>query len=873
MTPERWQQIKPLFQSAIERPPAERTAYLDQVCVGDPGLRSEVATLISAYEQAGDDVAALGAEVAATMLAETEGGSIAAQRLGAYQIISQIGRGGMGEVYCARDTKLDRIVALKILPKQVAADQDRMRRFVREAKAASALNHPNVATIHEIGEADGVSYLVMEYVEGETLTAKITGQALETAEILEIGLQVADALDEAHSKGITHRDIKPQNIMLTRRAQVKVLDFGLAKISRAAGQEVVSDLSTPGMLMGTVPYMSPEQALGRDVDQRSDLFSLGVVLYEMTARCRPFTGASATEIIDRILHAQPEPIGRFNEQTPAELERIVNRCLEKERESRYQSARALLLDLRKLRRELESGMAVTVAASREKERRRRALRRLLTMGTLAILMVVAVVYALLLRNEPAVFQPEIKSLAVLPLKSTGGQASDEYLGVGIADTIITKVSQIGDLRVRPSSTVRKYANQEVDSREAARQLQVEAVLELSVQRANDRLRVNLNLLRVADGASLWSDSFNVSFADIFAVQDEVSQQVARRLRFTLSPTEAARLARRYTSNPVAYEYYLRGSYSFDKGRSAVHARTDIETAVTMLEKAIEADPKYALARARLAYACSWMALHIDPDNRVWLERVRSELRQAEALDPQIAEAHVVRFNLLWSAHENWQIEEAIRELRRAQQLNPNESHGELGMLYFHLGLEEPTLRALQRALEIDPANQTVLARFVEGSALLGRNDEAIAASARGFNRLGPPLALLWKNQMEDAGRAINEGIARNPNDMNMRSARARLLALKGEFQQAETEIAPLIASYKNDRAYHHFTYDAAAIHALAGKSQTAIEFLKQTVEAGMPNYPLFARDPHLDRIRKEPAFIQFMSDLKTRWDRYQREFK
>lgn len=360
MTPERWQQIKPIFQSAIEHPPAERASYLNQACVSNPSLRGEVEALIFAHERAGDDFAVLGAAVAATMLRDTAAGSMIDHRLGPYQIIRQIGRGGMGSVYLARDSRLGRKVALKLLPAQFTTDAERVRRFEQEARAAAAINHPNVATIYDIGEHDGAIFIAMEYVEGETLAAKINGHPLAAAEIVESGLQVADALDEAHAKGVTHRDIKPANLMLTPRGQIKVLDFGLAKITRPERQAVASDISAvsiteTGVVMGTASYMSPEQALGQEVDHRSDIFSLGVVLYEMTTGRRPFAGMSATEIIDRILHAQPEPLVRFNERAPAELERIVNRCIAKQRERRYQSAGELLLDLRQLRRELASG--------------------------------------------------------------------------------------------------------------------------------------------------------------------------------------------------------------------------------------------------------------------------------------------------------------------------------------------------------------------------------------------------------------------------------------------------------------------------------------------------------------------------------------
>src|SRR5215510_1023343 len=350
MNPERWRQVDQLLGAALERAPAERAAFISEACGGDDSLRREVEALLAFEGEAKSFIEAPAYAVVAPLIVGDDGQSLLGKTIGHYQIISLLGKGGMGEVYRARDTKLDRAVALKILSDEMSADRERIRRFSREARAASALNHPNVAHIYEIGEAEGVSFIAMEYVEGQTLASKINGHPLEVGEIVEIGSQIADALDEAHSKEITHRDIKPANVMLNERGQVKVLDLGLAKIARPREQPVASDISTmaktaPGVVMGTVPYMSPEQALGREVDHRSDLFSLGVALYEMATGRLPFTGENTSQTLDRILHSQPEAMARFNYDAPAELERIVRKCLEKERERRYQSARELLVDL------------------------------------------------------------------------------------------------------------------------------------------------------------------------------------------------------------------------------------------------------------------------------------------------------------------------------------------------------------------------------------------------------------------------------------------------------------------------------------------------------------------------------------------------
>lgn len=367
MKSERWRQIDEVFQAALERGPEERAAFIGEACGDDDSLRLEVEKLLAADGEAGSLIETPAYAVAAPMIVGDDAPTLLGKTISHYQIIAPLGKGGMGEVYRARDIRLDRTVALKILPAEIAADKDRMPRFVREAKAASALNHPNVAHIYEIGEENGLSFIAMEYVEGQTLAAKINGQPLTVNEIVEIASQIADALDEAHGKGITHRDIKPANVMLNERGQVKVLDFGLAKVARPAEQPVGSDISTmaktaPGVVMGTVPYMSPEQALGQAVDHRSDIFSLGVVLYEMATGRLPFTGANTSETLDRILHSQPDAMARFNYDVPAELERIVRKCLEKERERRYQSARELLVDLKNLKRDSDAMIRSTAKA-------------------------------------------------------------------------------------------------------------------------------------------------------------------------------------------------------------------------------------------------------------------------------------------------------------------------------------------------------------------------------------------------------------------------------------------------------------------------------------------------------------------------------
>jgi serine/threonine protein kinase len=386
MDPERWQEIEQLCHSALELESNRREAFLKEACAGDEELRREVESLLAQHIEAEDFIEEPALKVAAKGMASDPSQSLLGQQLGPSKILSMLGAGGMGEVYLGQDSRLERTVAVKVLPTELASDPDRMRRFIREARAASALKHPNVATIYEIGESDTVQFIAMEYIEGQTLVTKISGRALETAEILNIGIQVADALDEAHGKGIIHRDIKPANIMLTPRDQVKVLDFGLAKVTQPNDQALSSDVTVVstemGMVMGTAPYMSPEQALGKELDPRTDIFSLGVVLYEMATGRLPFSGTSASDTVDQILRREPEAIARFNYNVPTDLERIVRKCLAKDRERRYQSARELLVDLRNLKRHIDSQ---AVSVERTTPSRSPSRRLALFAGALAIL--------------------------------------------------------------------------------------------------------------------------------------------------------------------------------------------------------------------------------------------------------------------------------------------------------------------------------------------------------------------------------------------------------------------------------------------------------------------------------------------------------
>ncbi|MDQ3175434.1 MAG: hypothetical protein M3Q91_17280, partial [Acidobacteriota bacterium] len=499
-------------------------------------------------------------------------------------------------------------------------------------------------------------------------------------------------------------------------------------------------------------------------------------------------------------------------------------------------------------------------------------RTLILTALVGMLMMAGLVFALFFRqgSTPAP-RSEIKSLAVLPLKSLNREAGDDYLGLGIADTIITKVSQVGELTVRPTSAVRKYADQEIDSLEAARQLQADSVLDGTFLHAGDRLRVSVNLLRVRDGASLWAESFDMRFTDIFAIQDEVSKEVAARLRLKLSPAEQARLAKRHTTNPEAYSYYTKAMYHFSKRGLTGDPQEETDTAIDLFKKAIELDSNYALAHAQLGYAYAWIA-DVNEGGPGLIASAKEELRVAERLDPQLAEVHVARSFIAWSHYEGWQIEAAIREARLAKQLNPNLANIILAWLYYHAGLEEQSTKEYEYALEQDPTSDTVKRSYHHMYLSLARPDEGRALNQRLFNR-GPDIRYYLETRMlKEAAPLIEQAYVKNPDGSWERVERGLLLALQGKHREAQAEVPRIIEKIPRNKTSHHYTYDLARIYALDGKSEEALKWLRKTVNEGFPCYPLFGRDSFLDPIRRDPAFTQFMAEMKTRWEGYRREF-
>src|SRR6266542_1425483 len=734
MNPDQWQRIDQLFHFALERNDGERTAFLAQACVGDDQLRREVESLLASHEQAASFIEVPAGDAAAGLLAERRALLTPGTMVKRYQILGLLGKGGMGEVYLAEDTELHRRIALKILPSDFTRDPDRVRRFVQEAHAASALNHPNIVTIHEIGQLDGAHFIVTEYIEGQTLGERLRAGQMQLADTVDVAIQVASALDAAHAEGIVHRDIKPENIMLRRDGYVKVLDFGLAKLTESQVQSQDLKIETdalvgtnPGIVMGTVGYMSPEQARGLPVDARSDLWSLGVVLYEMVAGRVPFAGETPSHVIVSILESEPPPLAHDTE-VPAELEVIIGKALRKNREERYQTANDLVLDLKSLRRSLEaqrwkrplhadrSGEAATksdeqaaihqstasttdvVAArltssaeylvSEIKRHKGGAL-----FGSVGMIMVLATfAYFFYFNGRGQYFAmggEPIDSVAVLPFVNVSGDPNTEYLSDGISESIINGLSPLPGVRVMSLNSVLRYKGKQIDTQVWGRDLNVRAVLISRLVQQGDNLAISTELVDVRDNRRLWGEQYSRKLSDILMVQEEIARQISEKLRLRLSGEQKKQLAKHYTQNTEAYLLYQQGREHLRR-----RTRADIEEGIKLLEEAIREDPAYALARVQLAYVYDDFSSPLPLKER--RQKIESLLLKALELDNDLAEAHAVLSGIRqddgdWVAGE--------RECKRALDLDPNSfmAHGFYASFLQRMGRHDEAIGEWKRA--------------------------------------------------------------------------------------------------------------------------------------------------------------------------------
>ena len=681
MKPERWQKVEQIYHAALEREEGQRATFLKEACGGDDSLRREVESLLAQEGATGSFLEAPALEVAARGLAEeqarSEGdeGGMVGKTLSRYRVLGKLGAGGMGEVYRAHDERLDRDVALKVLPTHTLADEASRKRFRKEALALSKLNHPNIATVHDFDTQDGVDFLVMEYVSGTTMSEKLAAGALAEPEVVRLGLQVAEGLAAAHDHGVVHRDLKPGNLRLTSDNRLKILDFGLAKLVRPVVDTAatMSQTETPAGA-GTLPYMPPEQLQGKPVDARTDLYALGAVLYEMSTGRRAFPERESHRLITAILHQTPQPPRALNREVSAGLESIIFKALEKDPERRYQSAGELRVDLERL-----SGPEPFLAAPRRRE-----------------------------------------SIAVLPLANLSGDPEQDYFADGITEALITELGRIGALRVISRRSVMRYKGSDKSLPEIARELDVETVVEGSALRSGDRVRITAQLIHAATDSQLWAERYERNLRDILVLQGEVTTAIAREINVKLTPQEQARLASARTVNPEAHEAYLKGRFHQEK-----FTPQDLEIAMNYFQSALEKDPNYALAYVGIASVWySRQQMGFVPPHEAG-PRLKAATAKALELDSTLAEVHyslaIVRG---WT---DWDWEGAEAEFRRAIEINPNYAHA--CAVYSHILMimrrPEEALAQIERALELDPHNPMFQAFDGIRLNLLHRYDEAI----------------------------------------------------------------------------------------------------------------------------------------------------
>jgi len=904
-SPDQWRRIEELFYQSLDLAPETRSAFLDEHCGGDPELKKEVETLLNS---AGKPLALLERtvqEAAHEMAADSETGILfPGMQMERYEIIAPLGTGGMSRVYLAQDVRLRRKVALKTLKPELTADEDGLRRFEREALAVSALNHPNILTIYEFSQFNGLHFLASEYVEGSTIREKLSHGRLPLDSVLDIATQICGALAAAHASGIIHRDIKPANIIVRNDGLVKVLDFGIAKLTETPAAQKLRDSTRTsqgpatmmGFIVGTAGYMSPEQARGLPIDPRTDLFSVGVVLYEMVTGKTAFKGETVSDVIAEILKTEPPPLREMAPETPAGLQAIISKAMMKDRDARYQSVQEFLKDLKDLRSQQEfraitdtpavsdggghasgslgtqdaslgtasaSGNAVAVTGSTATSSK--FYRRAVT-ASLGIAIALGIgYYASVSKKSVSSVSAAPRSLAILPFRNLRPDPSTDFLEFSLADAIITKLGNIGSLTVRPSSSVDKYRGQSIDPRRVASELSVDTLLTGSFLRDGDDIRITAQLIAVKPDRILWRDSIDLKYGNLLRVQDLVSQQIVKGLELNLTPVEAQSLKPETPINSQAYEYYLRGV--------DLYSLNDFQAAIGMLEKSAEIAPDFAPTWANLGRAYTTNA-SLQFGGRDQYAKAQEAYEKAVALNPHLVDPKVFMANLLT---DTGRVEQAVPLLKAALENNPNnpEVHWELGYAYRFAGMLQESVTECERARQNNPEvkrnssamnSYLYLGEYDKFMQSLPSNDAPYILFYRG-------LGEFYLNHREQAAQDFDRAYTSDPTLLPAQVGKAMSDAIKNQreaglalLRQAEDQIE------ERGVGDAEGMYKVAQAYAVLGDKKSALHMLHHTVEGGFFCYPYFTTDPLMNSLRKEPEFERLLEQARQRHEEFKAKF-
>jgi serine/threonine protein kinase/Tfp pilus assembly protein PilF len=862
MTPERYKKIARIFDAALKATPEERIEFLAEACAGDDSLRQEVELLIASHERAGEFIDEPAYQAAAEMLVTRDHPFKAGQMIAHYVIRTLLGQGGMGKIYLAEDTKLQRNVALKVLALFERDDREARKRLLREARAAASLDHPNICAIYEVGEQPDRGYIAMQYVEGETLAERLGRQRMPLEEGLRIATQVAAALSAAHEHNIIHRDIKPANLMITTRGDVKVLDFGLAKVVPPSGQPADptrSLLTQPGSIVGTVPYMSPEQLRGERVDARTDIFSFGATLYEMLNGKPPFVRHSVPETMAAILEHEPEPL------TVADFEPIVRKCLAKDKRKRYQTANELLTELQDLRRRLEDS---STPEPRIESMSRAAVPprvnlvtgmvarwKIVLFGVIAILGLALGLYVYATRDR----RP-IDSLAVLPFQNDTGDPNTDYLSDGISEALINSLTELHQLRVIARTTTFRYKGKDIDPLQIGRDLNVRSVLTGSVRQTGDNLVIQVDLVDAATGRELWGHGYERKASDLLSIKQAIAREVSDTLRLRLSGDEQKQLTKRDTTSGESFQFYLRGRYYWNK-----RTTDSLKKAVEEFQEAIDRDPGFALGYVGLADAYVNQEHYSGMSSRETLPKAREAVDRALAIDNSLAEAHTTSAAIY---QREWRWAETEDELKRAITLNPNypTAHHFYAYYLYVKRQFDAAAREINRAHELDPLSPVISENLSMVQLLRGDVDAAIEQGEKTI-ALDPKFAdahyvlafaYLRRGREQEATAEFQKAVELSNRAGTYLGNLGYCYALAGKRAEALAIAKELAEKFSHDESSGLFV---AAVYAGLGDKDQAFAWLNKDFQQHSGQLPTLTWRPLFESLRSDPRYTELVRSM------------